>query len=118
MAETKQNRADKVKTLTVPVWAISVGRFVGTVAVTLALGYSQFVTAQNDIAAMKQHGRDSDVRLEAAKETLVAMATRLSTLEVKQTVVERDLSASLQRIESTIKDVQADVKDLQKTRGK
>lgn len=97
-----------------PNWTLATLKFIGPVVVAVAIGYARFITLENRSSIIEQRSKDTDIKA-AALETLVgAMDRRLNTSEVKQQVLEKDLSASLARIEATVKDVQIDMKDLQK----
>lgn len=98
----------------IPQWTIMTLKFLGPVVMALAIGYARFITVENRVAALETHAHDIDTKGIASDTIVTGMDRRLNTAEVKQQVIEKDLSASLIRIESVIKEIQIDVKDLQK----
>lgn len=95
----------------VPSWALPVLRMAATVLLSgLTVGlplYVRFVSTEKtttDLAATTKETSNSAVALEK----------RVTGVEIKMSVMEKEISAALIRIESTMRDVQIDVKDLQK----
>lgn len=110
-----QNKDDVTQPsqVTIPGWVIAAGRFFGPVVVALAVGYASFI----EVRTMSISNRDAitatNIRLLAVQELGKAMEIRLNTLEVTERNNEKAISESLARIEANLKDVKADVRELQ-----
>src|SRR5437870_4938048 len=96
------------KMLSIPAWAIGTVRFLGPVVAAVAIFYARLVSIEGRVTNNEQHEKAVDAKIEANEIVVGAMDRRLNTQELKQQVLEKDLSASLARIELTIKDIQID----------
>jgi hypothetical protein len=108
---TEHENGRKTRQLDVPVWALELLKVTSPAIVAIAVLYARFM-------GVEKTSEDNKTKIEARTEVLNAVDRRVATMEVKQGIMERDMLAALTRIETTIKDVQTDVKELQKNRPK
>jgi hypothetical protein len=106
----------KMQQVTIPSWLVEILKPAAAVIAAIAISYSRFVSLEKDVEDLKKTANSNAVKSETQRDALSMLATRQSTVELKQSVLEKGITESLVRIETTIKDIQVDMKELQKGR--
>lgn len=96
----------------VPNWFVTIAKFSVPALLVFGAMYVRQEIMQKDIDLLQ-----SDVRLiknvnDARSESFIALSQRLQTVEITQASDGKQISDSLGRIESTVKDMQTDIRDL------
>lgn len=110
----ERNGNGKGKSVTVPAWTIPLLRSAGTVAVCLCIGYAKFVTLENKGTDNANRITKTEALSLAHEAVIAAIDRRLIVTESNQTRAEKENGEALIRIESQLKELRTDVKDLEK----
>lgn len=97
----------------IPEWTVGVGKFAATVVCAVAIVYARFVGTETKVdenrrLIMEMKGVDS-----AQTELINAMDRRFYGSEMGQKIENNNTKDALGRIESMVKEVRADVRELQ-----
>jgi hypothetical protein len=112
MGDTQQ--LERRKSVSVPAWVLPIGRGAVTLAIGLAIGYARIVSLENKVIDNSQKLAESKITIGSHETTMNNMDRRISLAEAAQGRSEKEMGEALTRIESQLKELRQDVKDLQK----
>jgi hypothetical protein len=100
--------------ITIPFWVQSLGKMMAPVIITLAIGYARFVSLENKAVENTKRIDHLETIGENSAQIQNQQSGRINTMELKESILEKNISEGMVRIEATIKDIQIDMKELQK----
>lgn len=100
--------------MNIPNWAINAVKLLSPVVIAVAIVWARFTGVEQAALDLKAVVVTVEAKQEASKDLMTQMQLRQATIELKQSVLEKSIGEALIRIETSLKDVQLDVKDLQK----
>lgn len=106
MSETDIIQKNGRRNFSLPGWVWEFGKGLAAVLVALTIGYVRFVRVEDT-------ANENKIRIGATEVVIQSIDRRLSTVEIRREASEREIFSSLNRLESGMKELQADIKALQ-----
>jgi len=97
----------------VPAWIVSLGKLVLTAAASVAIAYARFSATEKEASDAHELGKANEAKIEAKSEVISQLSAQVGRIDLKETMMEKSIGDSLARIESSVKDLRADVKEIQ-----
>lgn len=95
------------RSVAIPGWLMEFSKWGLSAATAIIVMYTKVAGLEKDMSEIK-------ATTGARTETVVANQQRITTVELKQTLSDKVIADSLLRLESVVKEIKQDVKDLQK----
>lgn len=102
------------KQVTIPSWVLNALKVLGPVVVITAVGYAKFTGMEKDNKYLSDRVNTLEIRTEGMRNELNSLQAKVLIGEQKHTSLEKNITETLIRIETGLKEMQSDVKDLQK----
>ena len=104
--------------VTVPGWLLDFLKVGVGVAISITTMYIRVALLESRVEDIAAKGVKAEALIEVGRGAMEAHNNRITTLETRQSFMDRSISDSLNRIESDLKVVKSDVKELQKIPAK
>lgn len=97
----------------VPAWLVNLVKLSLTVVVSVSLAYARFAATESKAVEAIDMGKENAAKLEAKSEVINQLTAQVGRMDIKETMMEKSIGDSLARIESSVKDLRTDVKEIQ-----
>ncbi len=97
---------------TVPNWFMAILKWTAPALGVAIWMYIQLTLIQKDVESLNARLVSLQASIDARGDGQAALSQRIGSMEVKQTVEGKMISDSLSRIENNVKDMQSDIKDI------
>jgi glycerate-2-kinase len=105
-------------TINIPTWVVSFGKVVAPALAALVVMYFEVQDAKKDIEDLKKSKAelisDASKKLEAVKDENAKQSQEILILRLHSESSEKDIGKSLSAIETSIKSIQTDIREIQR----
>lgn len=98
----------------VPYWLVDLLKLVATGLVTAILLYARVGFLESKVDDGKAALVKAEAKLESQVDIVSSVNSRVGILETRTTIMEKSITESLSRIETDLRDVKSDIKQLQR----
>lgn len=103
---------------TVPMWLIELVKLSVTGIIAFVLMYIRVAALESKYSEEKEARIKVEAKVESHSVIITANDGRVAILETRMAIMEKSITESLSRIESDVRDVKQDIKQLQRSSGK